>query len=323
MPVRRGENQSSELQPLSLVEDVVAYVTLGLLCGCIHLYFVMLPFVLYYLFHGSRVAIAVTVIYIVLALHPLSHKPWAAFNNSWLFALWHKYFAYVWEVHPTLEKGRKYIFLEFPHAIFPMGQVLSAAVVRTAFPGDTICGVAADVIFRFPIFRHVIAWTGTRGASRKNILKIIDEGCACTVLPGGIAEIFVCNHETEDIYFKNRKQIIRLALEEGINIIPGFFYGNSKIFNPLGTRGGTDSWLSRISRKLRASIVFYTGRNGLPVPLRHPLKMVIGDIIPVECAIAHPTDQQVDEFHKQVMDAIASMYEEYKPEWEKRKLVIH
>ena len=204
-----------------------------------------------------------------------------------------------------------------------MGQVLSAEVVKQVFPDDVICGVAADIIFRFPIFRHAIAWTGTRGASRKNILKIFDEGCHCTVLPGGIAEIFVCNHDTEDIYFRERKQIIKLALQEGVNIIPGYFYGNSKIFHRVGSDAGADSWISSLSRRLRASIVLYYGRHFLPVPVRHPLKMVLADVIPVEKAIPSPSDEQVDELHARVMQRIADMYEEYKPDWESRKLVIH
>jgi hypothetical protein len=321
-PFCQSENQSGELVPLGVLEHIFAYVSLGLLTGCIHLYFALLPIVIYFIYRGSRLAMACLAVYIILSLHPLSHKPWPAFVHSELFKVWHRYFAYSWQVYAKLEKGKKYFFLEFPHAIFPMGQVLSAAVVKTAFPDDTIMGIAADVVFRFPFFRHIIAWTGTRGASRANILKIFEEGCHCTVLPGGIAEIFVTNHETEDIYFKNRKQIIRIALQEGVQIIPGFFYGNSKIFNPIGG-GGSDSFLSSISRKFRASIVFFTGRHGLPVPKRHPLKMVIGPVIPVEHAIPNPTDEQVDELHSQVMEAIATMYEEYKPEWEKRKLVIH
>lgn len=322
MPIRRSENQSSALPPLTFAEHVTCYITLGLLCGCIQLYFVMFPFVAYYIYRGSYLAIGTAVVYAVLAMHPLSHKPWPAFCNSRLIRLWQKYFAFTWEVHPTLEKGKKYFFLEFPHAIFPMGQVLSAEVVKKAFPDDVVCGVAADIIFCFPIFRHVVAWTGTRGASRKNVLKIFDEGSHCTVLPGGIAEIFVCNQDTEDIYFKDRKQIIRMALQEGVNIIPGFFYGNSKIFQRVGSSGG-NSWISTLSRRLRASIVLYYGCHFLPVPLRHPLHMVIADIIPVEKAIPDPTDDQVDELHEQVVRRIASMYEEYKPAWEGRNLIIH
>lgn len=264
----------------------------------------------------------IVVLFLILAVHPIGRKPWPAFCDSWLLKLWQKYFGYTWEIHPTLEKGKKYLFLEFPHGVFPMGQLLSAEVAKKVFPDDVICGVAADIIFRFPIFRHIIAWTGGRGASRKNILKIFDEGCQCTVIPGGIAEIFVCNHQTEDIYFKERKQIIKLALQEGINIIPGYFYGNSKIFNMVGP-AGEGSWMSMLSRKLRASIVLYYGRQYLPVPMRHPLRMVLADTIPVEHAIPNPTDEQVDELHAQVMQRIASMYEEYKPDWENRKLIIH
>ena len=321
-PLSQGVNRSADLQPLRFWEGVIAYVSLGLLCGCIQLYVVLCPALLYYLYRRSIWAISILILYIILAVHPLSHKPWSAFTNSWLFDLWHKYFAYTWECYAEIEKGKKYIFLEFPHAIFPMGQVLSASVVRTAFPDDIVMGVAADVVFWFPIFRHVLAWTGVRGASRKNIQSILNEGCQCTVLPGGIAEIFLCNQETEDIYFSKRKQIIKLALQEGAHIIPGYFYGNSMLFNSYGAKSGENSWMSWLSRKLRASIVFYYGRHYLPVPIRHPLKMVIGEVVKVE-KVQNPSDKEIDDLHYHVMKVVKSMFEDHKPSGESRKLIVH
>ena len=230
-------------------------------------------------YYGWKFAKIALVIYFILALHPLTNKPRPSFYNSWLFTTWRKYFDYSWINYAKLEKGKKYIFLEMPHGIFPMGQFISASCVIDVFgPDDLFIGIGASVVYYFPILRHIFSLCGTRPATRRNITKILDEGYHCTILPGGIAEMYLCSNEVENVYLKKRKGSIKAALQEGANIIPVYFFGNSHLFDTYNS-GGTTSFISRISRKLQASIVFFTGRHYLPVPFRHPLKMVIGKLL--------------------------------------------
>mmetsp|Transcript_3674 Transcript_3674/g.5683 ORF Transcript_3674/g.5683 Transcript_3674/m.5683 type:complete len:92 (+) Transcript_3674:882-1157(+) len=90
----------------------------------------------------------------------------------------------------------------------------------------------------------------------------------------------------------------------------------------MGTEGGNQSILSWFSRKMRAAIVFYTGRNYLPVPFRQPLKMCIGAPIHVDRAYPNPTEEQIDELQKKIIDAVTKLYEENRPEWETKELMI-
>jgi hypothetical protein len=193
-----------------------------------------------------------------------------------MFTTWRKYFAYSWTNYAKLEKGKKYMFLEMPHGIFPMAQFVSASCVRHMFGDDEIIvGIGADVIFYFPVLRHIMSFCGTRPAKRINITKIFETGHHCALLPGGIAEMYLSDNKVEHVYLKKRKGAIKAALQEGANIIPAYFYGNNHLFDTYNS-AGNDSFISKISRKLQASIVFYTGRNLLPVPFRHPLKMIAG-----------------------------------------------
>jgi hypothetical protein len=48
------------------------------------------------------------------------------------------------------------MFCEAPHGIFPMGSFVSASVIEEAFPGHMITGIAADVVFRTPLWRHLV-----------------------------------------------------------------------------------------------------------------------------------------------------------------------
>lgn len=310
------------LRPMPFLEHVFAYISLGLLCSWYHLVCFSMPaLIISAIYYRYLPSIIVLVILVVLTYIPLKYEPWEAFMYSWVFRIWRDYFSYSYECHCPLEKGKRYMFFEYPHGLFPMGQFISASVIRDIYPNDMVCGIAADAVFVFPVIRHLMAWIGTRPANRKNITKIFEQGHQVAVLPGGIAEMYLVNPKTEGIYLRKRHNTVRAAIEEGANIVPVFFFGNSRILNPRGI-SGSNNILSRISRRIRASIVFFTGRNLLPVPFRHPIHFVIGEAIPVKQKTS-PTAQEVEALLEKVIAATEKLYNEKKPEWEDKPLVIH
>lgn len=131
--------------------------------------------------------------------------------------------------------------------------------------------------------------------------------------------MYLVNDETEKIFLLKRKATIKAAIEEGAHIVPAFFFGNSSLFHVVG--GGKDSYLSKISRKMRTSIVFFYGRFFLPIPLRKPLKMITGDIIKVK-KISNPTDADIEEVLNRLVISINNLYQNKRPDWETRPLVI-
>ena len=207
-----------------------------------------------------------------------------------------------------------------------MGQFLSASLIETMFPGKMICGLGADIIFYFPLMRQVMAWIGTRPASKKNIQKILESGSHVAIVPGGIAEMFLSDAEKECIYFKKRYNTCKAAIENGCDIVPTYFFGNTKQFEVIGS-SSSGSWFSkvmaRLSRKLRMSIVFFYGRFFLPIPIRHPIKMVTCDVVRIE-QCDNPTEEQVKDVQNRVIASLTKMYEksDKKPLWETRPLVI-
>ena len=137
--------------------------------------------------------------------------------------------------------------------------------------------------------------------------------------------MYLMNSKTESIYFRKRFNTVKAAIQEGANIVPIFCFGNTKIFTALNetvnSKEGKESFLSRFSRKFRASIVFFYGRHYLPVPYRHPIKLVTGEIVEVT-QISEPTPEQVQEVMEKVIQSIQRMYEQKKPDWETRPLII-
>ena len=130
------------MPPISFFSELFCVLTLGLLVGWYYILLLALPILFYLSIHGNIYAITTQVILATLSIVPLSYKPWKAFMNSWIFRLWREYFDFKYDTsHSQFNtKEKKYIFLEFPHGIFPMGQFISASMIEEGFPGEMICG---------------------------------------------------------------------------------------------------------------------------------------------------------------------------------------
>jgi 2-acylglycerol O-acyltransferase 2 len=320
---RKNRDKAVAMPPMAFHRHLLAYVTLGLLCGWYYVMLIILPMLLILAIKGSLVSGTILGIFLSLTFIPLKYEPWDDFMNSYLFEIWREYFNFTFDakaLKDKLDKNKRYIFFEFPHGIFPMAQVVSASITPQISPNRRMLPTAADAVFTFPVMRHIMAWLGTRPISKQTIAKILEEGHHCVILPGGIAEMYVTNTYEETIYLKKRYGTVKLAIQQGANIVPCFFFGNTSIFDVPGG-SGKESWLSKVSRKIRASIIFFYGRHFLSVPYRHPLHVVYGE--PIEVIQKNdPSNEEVAELLQKVVDAVEKIYKEQRPEWEDRPLVI-
>ncbi len=321
----KNRDKKVDMPPMVWYRHLFAYVTLGLLCGWYYVMLFTLPTLLYFAIKGSIIAGTIFAIFMGLTFVPLKFKPWDGFKESFLFTIWREYFNFTYDASAITEvlaknQDKRYIFFQFPHGIFPMGQVIAASIASRFSPNKRMVATAADAVFTFPVMRHFMSWVGARPISKKMIAKIFDEGCNCVILPGGIAEMYVTNTYEETIYLRKRFGTVKLAIQQGANIIPVFFFGNSSIFDVPGG-SGKESFLSRISRRLRASIIFFYGRQFLTVPYRHPIHVVYGEPVEVK-QNDNPTNEEVAEMLQKVIDAVEKLYKEKHPSWEDRPLVV-
>ena len=67
-------------------------------------------------------------------------------------------------------------------------------------------------------------------------------------------------------------------------------------------------------------MIFY-GRNFLPVPFRHPLKITTAEIVTVK-QNDNPTEEEIDDVMNRVIASLQKMYDAKKPELETRPLVV-
>ena len=127
----------------SWIENILAMVTLGLLCGW---YFVLLlfvyPLVIFWIFYYKSItAASIMALFILLAVIPLDHKPKKWFTSCFIWRIWQNYFDFSIDCsNCSLEDGKRYLFLDFPHGIFPMAQFLCANKMDEISPGGCVCG---------------------------------------------------------------------------------------------------------------------------------------------------------------------------------------
>eukprot|EP00299_Pterocystis_sp_00344_P006111 c17884_g1_i1.p1 GENE.c17884_g1_i1~~c17884_g1_i1.p1 ORF type:complete len:321 (+),score=29.96 c17884_g1_i1:129-1091(+) len=220
-----------------------------------------------------------------------------------------------------IQKGRSYLIANFPHGVHNVGAMLHAGFLLRRLNID-VRTAGANVLFRLPILRHLIAWTGVVPVSRGRLLRTLQQPTATFVTPGGIAEMFLGSDQCEHIKLKTRKGFIKLALQAGADIVPTFYLGNSKLFVRVVS---SDSFLANLSRKVRASLIPFYGRWMLPIPFRHRVVVLQGNPIRCEKAIPNPTPEQIDQVHTQFTEALVGLYYRHRhliSGWENRELVV-
>jgi 1-acyl-sn-glycerol-3-phosphate acyltransferase len=309
-----GKNQG-------LLSRWLAMASLGLLCSLFYLITALFLVSLYQIiWNRSGVALAILICVFASSYYP-SQILWQQFIDLPLWKLWCEYFSFTCIVKRKgcFDPKGHYMFIEFPHGVFPLGFMLSATLVQHIMPGLRVEGALASILFHLPIIGHIAHWFGSRPATSKNINLLLDDA-SVGILVGGIAEIFCTSTTQEKIYLRKRKGFVKVALERGVPLVPIYYFGQTQLLQFVGGR-----LISRISRALRTSLILYYGRYFLPIPYQVPITMVVGEPIPVD-RVAQPTEQQIDELHQRFMDEVVKLFDEYKGRvagnWKDRKLEI-
>jgi 1-acyl-sn-glycerol-3-phosphate acyltransferase len=112
---------------------------------------------------------------------------------------------------------------------------------------------------------------GTVAASHENARQALESGAAVLVFPGGDWEVHRPSWQSSKIDFGGRKGFIRLALAQGVPIVPVVTIGGQE----------TALWLSRgdwLARLLRLDTSFRL--KVLPILIAPPWGLDIGDLVP-------------------------------------------
>jgi 1-acyl-sn-glycerol-3-phosphate acyltransferase len=165
--------------------------------------------------------------------------------------------------------------------------------------------LAHDVAARLPIL-GLIRRYGTLAASHENARKAFDRGAPVLVYPGGDYETFRPSWHSDRIEFGGRKGFVRLALEQGVPIVPVVSIGGQETALFL-TRGERVARLTRLDKLARIKVLPVSlgppfGVNLLDLPGRIPLpaKITLEVLPPIDVRDRYGADADPEEVYEAV-----------------------
>jgi len=214
-----------------------------------------------------------------------------------------------------LPKDRHHMIATTPHGLFPWGA--GAVIVSCIDAGYLPNFVGASVLGALPVAGRLLRHLGFVPADKKNILKCLKKEYprnVTIILPGGIREMFQTREDIEISASNLHTGFADIATEGGAILIPSYAFGVSQLYKV--SRGALGDLFQELSRKLKTSIVLFTGRWGTLLP--YPYEMA--------CAMGEPIDtlkvRDGKEAHRLFVQGLRDAFEKHKAEfgWGEREL---
>mmetsp|Transcript_24622 Transcript_24622/g.53085 ORF Transcript_24622/g.53085 Transcript_24622/m.53085 type:complete len:280 (-) Transcript_24622:1313-2152(-) len=162
-------------------------------------------------------------------------------------------------IRSEIHNGKNYIFAAQPHGVLSF--VGMCAGVSIPVDVERVPTAAASVVLKTPLLKNLMGIFNLVDASASSLKRILKKKGSVLIYIGGIAELFKSCRTEERLYLKKRKGFIKLALREGVDVVPVYLFGNTSVLSVL-----THGPLAALSRKLQASLTLFWGKWYLPIP---------------------------------------------------------
>lgn len=248
------------------------------------------------------------------------------FRASWLWKCFASYFPLALYRTTPLSPQKRYVFGYHPHGIAlrgAIGALASDAVgFSHLFPGITNTILMKDNAFYTPLLREYLLALGMGGVSRASCINHLIRGGhdgrgmgrAITITVGGSREYAIARPGTMGVVIRIRKGFIRVAVETGADLVPVVAFGENELFSPVDVNS---SLLKRLVAKVWEGFVghpvsFATGQFGMFIPHRHPVRVVVGEPIPVVQQRWDQDEKYIDAVQEQYIAGLRSVYDDWK-----------
>ena len=295
-------------------------VYLAILCG--------LPVVVYQgVFAGSELARTGLLWFLgimsVLAIVPNESKTqpqWALDLGAWMAKRSAEYFRckVVVEDPEALKLAKPAFFVLEPHDVLPLSMIaFNENTGAMASVGHKCLGCITSICFAVPLMRSFYSWAGAVPATPKVINSMLSNGISPCLCPGGVREVGLITDRTKEIniFVKDRKGFIRIAMAHGVPIVPVFSFGLRDAYKFFLVKNSLVQWLGR---KLGFQPMVFSGAYGIPFGPGASCSFVniIGSPIPCPKKaidkIDKVSDADVDAVHAKYIAALETLFETHK-----------
>jgi 2-acylglycerol O-acyltransferase 2 len=238
------------------------------------------------------------------------------------------------ELPPT----RKYIFGYHPHGIISHGCWAAFATEALGFsqlfPGITNTVLTLDSNFRLPVYREYALRMGLASVSRESCENILSKGGrngegmgrAITIVIGGARESLEAQPGHLRLILRCRKGFVKLAIRTGADLVPVLAFGENEIYEQFDPQA--HPMVHRVQMLVKKfmgfTIPLFHARGvfnydvGM-MPYRRPMNIVVGKPIQV-VQNKQPDAKYVDEVHKQYMEELQRLWDDWKDTFAKERL---
>ena len=221
---------------------------------------------------------------------------------------------------PPLDPKKAYLFAMSPHGVFGVCRAFSGGSLwRKLYPGIAARWASFGAAFFIPGVREFSLCCGCLDASRSVLTRAIKRGENIILLPGGEKEMMRTDGASTEtqLVINDRKGFVRLAVTHGMELVPGFCFGEKWVHDTVLLPKPVRSYLYK---RFRLAGVLLKGRwwtflGKLHKPDGTPIRMgfVWGKPIPMLAEDDELSfEERVDKVHAQYMAAVQDLFERHK-----------
>ncbi|KAL0477256.1 2-acylglycerol O-acyltransferase [Acrasis kona] len=313
-------------QPVSKAREVLGYAFALVVVHYFLWVFVVIGVLwLIYVMLGKIAATIFLLIYIQSFLRMDQFKtgrPWPSLRQNSLWHVVHKYLGVEAVRTAELDPHKQYIFGIHPHGILILSRPsIYGGVFETLFPGIELRVLGASPMFWVPGCKEFCLWLEAINAAKsvavKALRSIVPKSkdnksgkLSLMVYPGGSKEIFTTNPKGDENTIVARKGFIKLAIETGCDLVPGFVFGEKNCYDRKFLPKVIEDFFMKT---LKLPVILFFGKfwTWLPMSGKPGITIVYGKPIPVIQSDA-PTKEYIDELFKKFYDQIGALFETHK-----------
>jgi len=222
----------------------------------------------------------------------------------------------------NLDSNKQYLFGYHPHGIVCISANIAfsseALSISKVFPGVNIRLATIPINFWVPFWRDYILLIGYCDCDRKSITSIFRKTKdSAMIVIGGANESLYSTPGTYKIILKRRKGFVKIALKNGISLVPVLNFGEVDIFDQIQHKVVTEN-NTILKKYLGFRLPTFYGRLFLWIPYAKPINIVTG--VPIDCPkIENPTDEDIQKYLDLYIAELQRIWDENKDKYAKNR----